>query len=181
MSDNRYKERPNHSHTCGECVRFRGTRGNGKHKCCAIAGPKDITADRKACREYWDRAQREREEKEQEERDERERQERWEKNRNNPPKPAKWERDINYITGELTGALPFCPNCGEPLYDTERCFFCGQAIEQDERMNEWNKPPEVHHMDCVKCEGKNTVEYTVSSYNGHKRGHCTVCGMSFIE
>lgn len=77
--------------------------------------------------------------------------------------------------------MPFCPNCGEPLYSIDRCHFCGQEIEQDERMNDWNKPPEIHRMDCFSCGGKDTLEYTVSRYNGHMHGHCKKCGMRFME
>lgn len=40
---------------------------------------------------------------------------------------------------------------------------------------------EVKTMDCFWCNGKNTVEYTVSKLNGHKRGYCNKCGMQFIE
>lgn len=39
--------------------------------------------------------------------------------------------------------------------------------------------PEVKTMKCFQCGG--TVEYVESKYNGHKRGHCRDCGMSFIE
>lgn len=181
MYNKRYDSRPNHRFTCGECIRFCDAREEGKHNCRALSGPNDITADRKACLEYIDRAAQEREEREQEEREERERQARWEQNKNNPPRPAKWESDIDYITGEPTGAMPFCPNCDEPLYYFDQCYFCGQLIEQDEKMKEHSKPPEVHHMDCFCCGGKDTLEYTVSSYNGHKHGSCAACGMRFIE
>ena len=41
------------------------------------------------------------------------------------------------------------------------------------------KNPETAEMDCPMCGGKMIV--TVSSYNGHKRGHCEKCGARFIE
>lgn len=93
---------------------------------------------------------------------------------------CKWIRDYNYQTGGLTGAMPFCPNCEEPLYETDKCVFCGQEIDQDdERLQEWLKPPEIETMKCFNCGG--TLEYTVSDYNGHRRGQCRDCGLSFME
>ena len=91
-----------------------------------------------------------------------------------------WKRDINVFTGEPTGAMPFCPSCDEPLYDTEKCVFCGQEIEQDDaQLQEWLEPPEVHTMQCFSCGG--TLEYVISKYNGHKHGRCRDCGLSFME
>ena len=93
---------------------------------------------------------------------------------------CEWIRDIDYITGKPTGAMPFCPKCHEPLYETDKCCFCGQEIDQDDpKLIEWLTPPEVKTMKCFQCGG--TVEYVESKYNGHKRGHCRDCGMSFIE
>lgn len=93
---------------------------------------------------------------------------------------CKWERDYNYMTGGLTGAYPICPNCNEPLYETDKCVFCGQEIDQeDERLQDWLKPPEVKTMKCIRCGG--TMEYTESKYNGHKHGHCLDCGIRFME
>ncbi len=50
--------------------------------------------------------------------------------------------------------MPFCPNCGADLRK---------------------------RMDCFCCDGKNTMVYVQSRFNGHKRGFCTKCGSSFIE
>lgn len=31
---------------------------------------------------------------------------------------------------------PFCPSCGEPLYEPEKCVFCGKEIDQKEVKND---------------------------------------------
>jgi hypothetical protein len=59
---------------------------------------------------------------------------------------------------------------------TENCDGAPCPGDCDECGNE-----EVKTMDCFVCGGKDTVEYITSNYNGHKRGHCTKCGMQFIE
>jgi len=173
---------PAHAHTCGECVRFTEEwRKPGAYRCSSVYGPDELTADRKACLHYWDRAEQEAAEQREAEERERERLAAWEKNRDNPPRPAEWRRDWDEMTGGLTGEMPFCPNCHEPLYEPERCFFCGQAILRDEKLTEYEKPPEVETMDCLRCGGKDTVEFVRSKVNGHKHGGCTQCGMRFIE
>lgn len=111
----------------------------------------------------------------------RERLERWGKNKNNPTRPAKWKRDWDYIGECETGAMPFRPNCNEPLYETGQCYFCGQRIENDTQMQEFNTPPDEKRMDCFMCGEKDSIIYTESKYNGHKRGHCEKCGIQFIE
>ena len=173
---------------CGGCERFMEAHWAEGFFCCGgIPGfdtaekPLIIAADRPACKEYWDREEQKRLDEQNKERQEQERLERWKKNIDNAPLPAKWERDWDGGCDCWTGYMPFCPNCGEPLYEPERCYFCGQAILLDERMEAYNKPPEVKIMDCFSCGGIGTVEYTESRYNGHKRGHCTKCGMRFIE
>jgi len=91
-----------------------------------------------------------------------------------------WKRDIDWCTGEPTGEMPFCPNCDEPLYETERCVFCGQEIEQDdEKLKEWLEPPVVETMKCFECGG--TLEFIRSKYNGHRHGQCRDCGLRFME
>jgi len=168
--------------TCGECHRFTTEpRLSPKPWCCACYGPDEIEPDRKACKEYWDRAEQERQELEEAQKREMERQEKWVKNRDNPPRPAVFKRDIDYITGKPTGEMPYCPNCEELLYNLDRCYFCGQAILEDDHMREWNKPPETIQMDCISCKGKGTVTAVISSYNGHRHGRCSACGASFIE
>ena len=93
---------------------------------------------------------------------------------------CKWVSDIDFITGRPTGEMPFCPNCGEPLYETDRCVFCDQEIDQDdEKLQEWLKPPEVKTMPCFRCGG--TFEYVESKYNGHKHGQCLDCGLIVME
>jgi hypothetical protein len=119
--------------------------------------------------------------RQEEEQREKERQEAWNMNMKNPPLPAVFKRDIDYITGKPTGEMPFCPNCDELLYNLDRCYFCGQAILEDDHMREWNKPPETIQMDCICCKGKGTITAMISRYNGHKRGTCSACGASFIE
>lgn len=169
-------------HTCGECHRFTADPGRRpKPWCCACYGPEELEPDRKACKEYWDRAEQERQELEEAERREKERQETWVKNRDNPPRPAVFKRDIDYNTGKPTGEMPFCPNCDELLYNLDRCYFCGQAILEDDHMQEWNQPPETVETDCIICGGKGTVTAVISRYNGHKHGRCSACGASFIE
>jgi len=79
------------------------------------------------------------------------------------------------------GTYPECPVCGEMPYSLDRCIFCGQRFIKDARAEEWSKPPKVEYMDCFLCGGKNTVEFTRAQSNGHRHGHCTVCGMSFME
>jgi hypothetical protein len=105
----------------------------------------------------------------------------WAENRNNPPKPPEWKREWDEVSGRMSGEMPFCPNCHEPLYEPEQCFFCGQPIQRDEKMDEFEKPHETLTMDCFRCGGVGTVQYTESKYNGHKSGGCTKCGMRFIE
>lgn len=91
-----------------------------------------------------------------------------------------WESDLDYNTGEPLGEMPFCPSCGEPLYEHEKCVFCGQEIDQDdEKLQEYLKPPEIETMTCFKCGG--TLEFIRSKYNGHKHGHCRDCGLRFME
>ncbi len=178
-----YEPVADHAHTCGECVRYtENWRQKGQYRCCACYGPGDgLPAGRKACKAYWDKAEEERSQREEAEERERERKAAWEKNYSNSPRPAVFQRDIDFCTGKPTGAMPFCPNCSEPLYDLERCYFCGQAIEQNKALEDWAEPPKVETMDCFHCGGKGTLQYTKSKYNGHKSGGCTVCGMRFIE
>lgn len=168
---------PDHEHTCGECYRF-SRHINGA--CSGMYSPK-VTADRKACKYYWDREQKLSDDQKEAARKEEERQKRWKETQDNPPRPAIFKRDFNYQTGGLTGEMPYCPNCDELLYDLDRCYFCGQQILRDEHLEEWAKPPEEHRMDCMTCGGKGTMVYTISDYNGHKRGICHQCGASFIE
>ncbi len=93
---------------------------------------------------------------------------------------CKWQRGFDFCTEKLTGEMPFCPSCNEPLYEIDRCVFCGQEIDQDdEKLKEWLEPPEVETMKCFSCGG--TLEYVRSKYNGHRHGQCRDCGMKFME
>lgn len=167
---------------CGGCVRcMENPKKRGHYLCSDIDGPDEVTADTRACEAYWDRAKQDALDALNYAQDELVRQARWAKNKDNAPRPAKWERDWDEMRECWTGEYPVCPNCDEPLYQPEQCFFCGQLILQDERMEEHNKPAEVMRMDCFLCGGKDTMAYTVSSYNSHKRGHCEKCGAKFIE
>ena len=168
--------------TCGGCCRFvENAKRPGHWKCCSIHGPDEIEVDTPACQYYWDREEQAQLDAQLREQDERERQARREQNRNNPPRPAIWKRDWDGCRDRWTGYMPFCPNCEEALYDTDRCYFCGQAIEQDERMKQWREPEGLKRMDCFSCGGRDTMVYAESKYNGHKHGRCEKCGASFIE
>lgn len=92
-----------------------------------------------------------------------------------PPVPIEWESSYE------ASVFPMCPACGEMPYSLERCVFCGQRFIKDDRAREWEKPPEVEHMYCFICGGKDTMEVTRARSNGHRRGHCTACGARFIE
>lgn len=49
-----------------------------------------------------------------------------------------WQMDVNWTTGEPVGEIPICPRCYNPLYETDKCVFCGQEIEQDdEKLKAW--------------------------------------------
>lgn len=174
-------EMPPEEHVCGECVRYtQDWRNPERYYCSEVSHNGDISYAAPACGDYWDRKAQEKLDAEHRKQDEEERQEKVRKNWNNPPKPPRWDCDI-LPNGKLSGAMPFCPNCGEPLYDTDRCYFCGQAILQDEAMEEFQTPSEEEHMDCLFCGGKGTLIYTRSRYNGHLHGRCTKCGASIIE
>lgn len=168
--------------TCGGCVRFREDwRTPGTYRCSYVNGPKSIESGTPACKDYWDKAEQAALEEIERVQAEDARQRAWEQNKDNPPRPAKWVRDWDEMRGRWTGAMPFCPNCDEPLYETDRCYFCGQKIEQDAEMAKFQEPPEEKRMDCIICGGENTVVYVKSGYNGHKQGKCEKCGMRFME
>ena len=86
----------------------------------------------------------------------------------------------NRIIDASTIEIPVCPNCDEPLYDTDQCVYCGQEIDQDdERLQKWLEPPEVKTMVCFECGG--TMKYIESKITGHKHGKCRDCGLTFME
>ena len=97
------------------------------------------------------------------------------------PLPPDWQTDWDEVRGQVTAAMPFCPKCGEPLYEPEKCVFCGQPIEQSDRLTDWFEPPEIKVMDCFVCGGKGTLQYIESKYNGHRHGECSRCGMRIFE
>ena len=96
------------------------------------------------------------------------------KNGKAEPLPIEWGYD-GY------GSYPECPACHDMPYSYDRCVWCGQKLIKDDEAERRSKPPKVEHMDCIMCGGKDTVEYVRSYYNGHRHGHCTACGMKFIE
>lgn len=103
--------------TCGGCVRFtENWKTPGTYECCDIDGPKSIYAATPACKDYWDKAEQDALEAAERAETEKARRHAWEQNKDNPPRPAKWVRDYDGIRECLTGAMPFCPNCDEPLY-----------------------------------------------------------------
>ena len=116
--DASYDPVPDEAHTCGECVRFtvNTCKEDSTKYCSSCYGPGNASENRKACRHYWDRAEEEERSKQIAEQNEAERQKRWEKNKENPPKPAVFKADWDEMSGKLTGEMPFCPNCNEPLY-----------------------------------------------------------------
>ena len=167
---------------CSGCVRFMESHKEpGHYYCCGLCCDDELDFSSMACKDYWDKEEQAALEARNREQEERERLERWEKNKDNAPLPAVWKRDWDGMRECLTGAMPFCPNCDELLYNTDVCYFCGQPIIQDEKMGEYNKPPEKHKTKCFSCGGKDTMIYTVSNYNGHKHGRCEKCGASFME
>lgn len=168
---------------CGGCVRCaENHKRPGHFRCCSVHGPEEITPDRIACLEYWDKKKQEKSDAEFEASEERKRQRQWKQNSRKAPVPCAWEDDFDGTTDTLhKDAIPICPNCREFLYVTERCYFCGQAILMDEKLAALLAPPEVERMDCFVCGGEETVEFTRAKSNGHKSGHCTKCGMRFIE
>lgn len=93
---------------------------------------------------------------------------------------CKWERDYDGIRDAYTAEMPVCPSCEEPLYETDRCVFCGQEIDQDdEKLQKWLEPPEIKTEVCHWCGG--TIEYIESKYNGHRHGKCRDCGLRIME
>lgn len=162
---------------CGGCVRCRpkildGGKVTGFH-CTKLPYDRDIHQEDKACTDYWDRAEDQRlkilHDKDVEER----RQYLWSIYANREP----IKLPISY---DGFGYIPQCPICGEMPYSTTQCHWCGQRFIQDKEIEEYATPI-TGHMDCFSCGGKGTVEYMQSKYNGHKRGHCTKCGTTFIE
>lgn len=98
------------------------------------------------------------------------------------PVSLEWDDEFDGMRDKIIpNAVPKCPHCGEMPYSYQRCVFCGQRFIQDDLAKERSKPPEIKHEDCFNCGGKNTVEYTESTLNGHKRGECINCGMKFME
>lgn len=87
-----------------------------------------------------------------------------------------WEKDPYNC-----GVFPYCPACGEMAYSVERCVFCGQRFVQDQRTDEWNKPPETVKRNCPKCGGIKSLVGTRSKVNGHFHGKCEKCGCILME
>lgn len=165
--------------TCGECVRcekrdhaYMETAAEGYH-CSMQSYSVDIQPTDKACVRYWDKAEHERIENAQEEAKEKRREELW-------AIYAKREPIKLPIIHDGCGLIPECPICGEMPYSTEQCHWCGQRFIQDKEIEEYNKP-KGGTMDCWNCGGKDTIEYKVSKYNGHRRGRCKNCGLTFME
>jgi hypothetical protein len=148
------------------------TAAEGYH-CSMQSYSVDIQPTDKACVRYWDKAEHERIEKAQEEAKEKRREELW-------AIYAKREPIKLPIIHDGCGLIPECPICGEMPYSTEQCHWCGQRFIQDKEIEEYNKP-KGGTMDCWNCGGKDTIEYKVSKYNGHRRGRCKNCGLTFME
>lgn len=166
--------------TCGTCVRYTEDRQlPGSYRCTGY-GMRNakITFASPACEHYWDLEEQRRLDSDIQERKERERMKRWDANRDKPPITIRWERTFDGCRDDFTEPMPFCGNCGEPLYDTEegRCYFCGQAFLRDLTLDEWESPPETEHMDCPHCGGEGTFEFVRAKPNGHIHGKCAKCG-----
>jgi hypothetical protein len=148
---------------------YRG-KSEGYH-CTKLLFDRDITPDDKACVNYWDKAEEDRLKALHEQDVENRRKELWaiyaEK------EPVK----LPIVIDEFGGRIPECPICGEMPYDTEQCHWCGQRFIQDDEIKEYNTPD----TGTMKCSCGGTIEFIRSKYNGHKSGHCTKCGMSFME
>lgn len=168
---------------CGGCVRCtENHKEPGRFHCCSVHGPEEITPDRIACIEYWDKKKLAQDEAKHAASEECKRRQRWKQNSRKAPVPCAWEDDFNGTTDTLRkNSIPVCPNCREFLYETERCYLCGQAILMDKKLAALLAPPDVEQMDCFMCGGKGTIEFRRAKSNGHKSGHCTQCGMRFIE
>lgn len=163
---------------CGGCVRCekrdqRFYKGEEGFHCSCQPYDKDISPNDKACVLWWDKAEHERIEEYNRQAEENRREELW-------AIYAEKEPIELPIIHDGYGYIPECPICGEMPYSTEQCHWCGQRFIQSKEIEEYNKPIKGT-MDCIRCGGKGTVEYTKSKYNGHKHGHCTKCGMRFIE
>jgi hypothetical protein len=68
---------------------------------------------------------------------------------------------------------PMCPACGEPPYDDERCYFCGQRYI-DERKPERPTLRGAHYLDgtdeavCDKCSAPQSLWRFVAHGDGPK-------------
>ena len=74
--------------------------------------------------------------------------------------------------------IAFCDCCDnfDHCEDCETEMLADYLVEHGVYMDE-----KMGKMDCFQCGGKNTVDYVISFYNGHKRGQCNKCGAKFIE
>ena len=164
---------------CGSCVRcekrdhkFNGV-GPGGYHCMAQPYDVDITPKDKACVHWWDKKEHERIEELNNNAEEERRKELWKiYSKKDPVKLP--------LVFDGCGPVPLCPICGEPPYSDTQCHWCGQKFVKTEEIEDYFEE-DIKHMDCWQCGGKNTIEYVVSKYNGHKRGYCKSCGMSFME
>lgn len=95
---------------------------------------------------------------------------------NHAPLPPKWEIASDRETGIVLGVVPFCPACGKPLYEQEKCPYCGQRILKDKTMEEYLTPVEAKQMDCPICGCRGTLKFIKSKYDGRLRGICAICG-----
>ena len=90
-------------------------------------------------------------------------------------------RNVVWRKGAMYGdPFPVCPCCGEAAFVKERCFYCGQKIIVDERLQKFLKPPVALTVDCPLCHAEDAVEYIIA-YNGQRSGCCSNCGMKFAE
>lgn len=90
-------------------------------------------------------------------------------------------QSIIWAYGYDGSIYPECPACGEMPYNLNRCFFCGQKFIRDERVIEWEKPPELIEEDCFICGGKGTMKGYRAKSNGHFHGRCVKCGARICE
>lgn len=158
---------------CGGCIRCkeRDRPGETGWHCWRQSYWHDISPDDRACEMYWDKTEQAELERVRETEQDNHRKELW-------AIYSKREPVKLPIVNDGFGWIPECPVCGLMPYSTTQCHWCGQRFLLDEEVEEYNRL-ETAEMECPMCGEKMTV--TVSSYNGHKSGHCEKCGVRFME
>lgn len=58
-----------------------------------------------------------------------------------PAKEIEWRKEYCYSNDGFM-VVPFCPSCGEPAYEQDKCVFCGQKLV-------WIDKPKQYEDLCV--------------------------------